>query len=151
MAKNIKYVFVSLGDGAYTVVTWTVYTSECWPAEYWKFVSWINVMSRQWKELVVCPHGDLVCFKSIWLKYNFINPTDTKLPFQKQNVRMHNTLHIKQRHSKSVFWMFNWWNWYHICLLYQEDQMSQLAFQHLQKKTNRMSGKTVQGDSKNIQ
>ena len=63
-----------------------MYTAECEPAKYWKLISWINVMSRQWQELALCPHSDLVSYSpSDW---NKISPTriivdDTKIPFQR--------------------------------------------------------------------
>jgi hypothetical protein len=63
-----------------------MYTGEYGPAKFWKAISSINVVSRQWKELALRPHSDLVCYSpSDW---NKISPTrlivdDTKIPFQK--------------------------------------------------------------------
>lgn len=34
------------------------------------------------------------------------------IPFKNQNIKLHNDVlipHIKQKHSKSIVWMFNWW------------------------------------------
>jgi hypothetical protein len=59
-----------------------LYTAECGPDKFWKSISWINVVSRQWQELALCPHSDLVCYSpSDW---NKISPTrlivdDTKI------------------------------------------------------------------------
>ena len=67
-------------------ITWTMYTAECGTAKFWKSISWINVVSRQWQELALCPHSDLVCYSpSDWNKISSTRliVDDTKIPFQK--------------------------------------------------------------------
>jgi hypothetical protein len=77
---------ICIGFPRWWSIIWTMYTAECGPAKFWKSISWINVVSRQWQGLALCPHSDLVCHSpSDW---NKISPTriivdDTKIPFQK--------------------------------------------------------------------
>jgi hypothetical protein len=87
-------------------------------------------VSRQWKELALWPHSDLVCHSpSDW---NRISPTrlivdDTKIPFQKPKHQV-----IKQKHSKSIVWMFNCWtkfSWSTLCCIHSSNYM----LQHLGK------------------
>jgi hypothetical protein len=68
-----------------------------------------------------------------------------------QNIRLHNDLlilHVKQKHNKSIVWMFNWWTCGVVSYLspvYGGSDVT-LTFQYFLKNRNRMSGKTVQRD-----
>jgi hypothetical protein len=91
---------------------WTMYTTEWKPAKYWKLIYWINDMFRQWKELALWPHSDLVSFCPSDCNIIFTNPTATKYHSKNQSIRLHNDLlilHMKQKHSKRIVLMFNWW------------------------------------------
>ena len=86
------------------LITWTMYTTQCEPAKYLKLISWINVMSRQCKELALWPHSDWmlnwwICVISVsWLHMEDQKSQLTFQHFLKKRNRMSGK--TVQRHRK---------------------------------------------------
>ena len=97
-------------------------------------------MSRQWKGLALRPHSDFVRFSPSDFHRPDLLQMSQKYHSKNQNIMLKKDLlilNIKQKHSKSIVWMFNQWD---LCTI----NIPTIFL----KKRNRFSRKIVQRDRK---